>query len=233
MRWAVIRFPGSHCAVDVEHAIDVLRLGEARVLRGDAVSLEGADAVVLPGGFSHGDYLRPGAIAARAPVMAAVREFARRGGPVLGICNGFQILCEAGMLPGALTVNRRRRFVCQDVNLRVERADLPFTRGYRPGEVIVWPIAHEQGRFVAEPRTLARIEDQGQVVLRYSDPGGVLDDRFNPNGSAGAIAGVANDRGNVLGVMPHPERAVDPRLGPTDGARLFTALADVWVGSER
>lgn len=233
MRWAVIRFPGSHCAGDVEHAIRLLDLGEVRTLTAQARTLQGADVVVLPGGFSHGDYLRPGAMAARSPVMAAVSTFVEQGGPVLGICNGFQILCEAQILPGALAVNRQRRFVCQDVHLRLERADLPFTRGYTAAQVMLWPIAHEQGRYVPGPVPLSELQAQGQIVLRYCDADGRLDERANPNGSTGAVAGITNRRGNVLGVMPHPERAVDPRLGPTDGVPLFTALAGRLVGASR
>jgi phosphoribosylformylglycinamidine synthase len=186
----------------------------------------GTDLVVVPGGFSYGDYLRCGAIAARAPVMDAVRAHAAKGGLLLGVCNGFQILCEAGLLPGVLMRNSQLRFICRDVYLKVERSDTPFTRGYNAGQVIKVPVAHGEGNYTADADTLKRIEGEGRVLFRYSDPHGRLDLDWNHNGSANAIAGVLNERGNVLGMMPHPENHVDPTIGSTDGRGLFAGLVD-------
>jgi phosphoribosylformylglycinamidine synthase len=186
--------------------------------------LQGADAVILPGGFSYGDHLRAGAIARFAPVMAAVADHAERGGPVLGICNGFQILCEAGLLPGALTRNAGLAFVCRRIHVLCETAGTAFTSTVEVGEVLDVPVKHGEGRFVADPDTLARIEGEGRVVFRYCSPRGDLGDEWNPNGATNHIAGVANDRGNVVGMMPHPEHAVDPDVGPTGGQPLFESL---------
>jgi phosphoribosylformylglycinamidine synthase len=189
--------------------------------------LRGVDAIVLPGGFSYGDYLRAGAIAARAPIMVEVAGFAARGGPVLGICNGFQILCEAGLLAGALIRNRSLRFVCEDVWLRVETAQTCVTEGLTPGETIEVPIKHGEGRWVATPEQLAQVEGDGHVVFRYSAHDGGLDDAHNPNGATNHIAGIRNGAGNVVGLMPHPEHAVDPDVGPTGGQPLFASLLAV------
>jgi len=186
--------------------------------------LRGADAVILPGGFSYGDYLRCGALARFARVMQEVRAFADRGGPVLGICNGFQILCEAGLLPGALARNASLRFVCRIVSVRVETSQTPITADLVPGELLEIPIKHGEGRYVASAPELSRIESEGRVVFRYASPAGEVGDAWNPNGSANAIAGVRNDRGNVVGMMPHPEHAVDPDVGPTGGQPLLSAL---------
>jgi phosphoribosylformylglycinamidine synthase len=185
--------------------------------------LQGADAVILPGGFSYGDYLRTGAIARFAPIMAAVREHAEGGRPVLGVCNGFQILCEVGLLPGALIRNRGLGFICRWINVRTE-ASADATAALSTGEVLQVPIKHGEGQFVAAPEELARIEHEGLVAMRYCAPDGSLDERFNPNGSAHGIAGLRNERGNVLGMMPHPEHAVDPDLGPTGGHAVFDWL---------
>jgi phosphoribosylformylglycinamidine synthase len=182
------------------------------------------DAVILPGGFSYGDYLRCGAIARFAPVMDAISRFADEGGPVLGICNGFQILCESGLLPGALIRNRSLRFVCRIVHVRVETSRTPVTTEVLPGEVLEVPVKHGEGQFVASERDLAALEDAGRVVFRYCDPAGAVDDAFNPNGSLHAIAGIRNEAGNVVGLMPHPEHAVDPDVGPTGGQALFASL---------
>jgi len=182
------------------------------------------EAVILPGGFSYGDYLRCGAIAGHAPILDEVRTFAERGGPVLGICNGFQILCESGLLPGALIRNRSLRFICRRVFLRVETSQSPITADLVPGEVIEVPIKHGEGQFVARDEELRRIEDEGQVVFRYAGPDGVTDDAYNPNGSMRSIAGVRNPQGNVVGLMPHPEHAVDPDVGPTGGQPLLASL---------
>jgi phosphoribosylformylglycinamidine synthase len=184
----------------------------------------GTDLVVIPGGFSYGDYLRCGAIAARAPVMDAVRKFAAGGGLVLAVCNGFQIACEAGLLPGVLMRNAKLRFICKDVFLKIERSDTPFTRGYNAGQIIKVPTAHGEGNYTADADTLARLESEGRVVLRYVSPDGARADAAN--GSANAIAGIVNERGNVLGMMPHPENHVEAVIGSTDGRGLFAGLAD-------
>jgi len=186
----------------------------------------GTDLVVVPGGFSYGDYLRCGAIAARAPVMQAVRRFAGSGGLVLGVCNGFQILCEAGLLPGVLMRNQALKFICRDVFLKVERSDSPFTRGYNAGQVVRVPIAHGEGNYVADSETLVRLEGEGRVLFRYVSPEGARDPAWNVNGASNAIAGIVNERGNVLGMMPHPENHVESQLGVTDGRGLFAGLVD-------
>ena len=222
-RVAVITFPGSLDDRDALRAVRVMG-GTPVPLWHRERDLGGADAVILPGGFSYGDHLRAGAIARFAPVMAAVAEHAERGGPVLGICNGFQILCEAGLLPGALTRNAGLAFVCRRVQIRCETSDTAFTSAVVPGEVLAVPVKHGEGRFVADPETLARIEGEGQVVFRYCSPSGDLGDGWNPNGATNHIAGVANDRGNVVGMMPHPEHAVDADVGPTGGQPLFESL---------
>jgi phosphoribosylformylglycinamidine synthase len=214
-RIGVITFPGSLDDRDARRAIE-LAGGEAVALWHGSHDLEGVDALVLPGGFSYGDYLRSGAIARFSPIMQAVGDYARAGGAVLGICNGFQILCEAGLLPGALMRNAGVRFLSRPVRVRVERSDTPFTTLYRPGETLEWPIAHGAGRFAADLRTLAELEAGGQVVLRYVDA--------NPNGSANAIAGVCNAGRNVVGLMPHPERRNGALLGGEDGARVFLSM---------
>ena len=182
--------------------------------------------MVVPGGFSYGDYLRCGAIAARAPIIEAVRAHAARGGLVLGICNGFQILCEAGLLPGVLMRNTALRFVCRDAYLRVERSGTPFTRGYNAGQVIRVPVAHGEGNYVADAATIERLEGEGRVLFRYVAPDGSLEAAWNINGATNAIAGIVNEKGNVLGMMPHPENHVEAALGPTDGRGLFAGLAD-------
>ena len=183
------------------------------------------DLVVLPGGFSYGDYLRCGAIAARAPIMKAVGDHAARGGLVIGICNGFQILCEAGLLPGVLMRNAQRRFLCRMQHVRVENAQTPFTRRYRPGQVVKFAIAHGEGNFVADDETIEKIEAEGRVAFRYCDAEGGVHDATNPNGSTHSIAGIFNERLNVLGLMPHPENLIDPLVGGVDGRALFASLA--------
>jgi phosphoribosylformylglycinamidine synthase I len=198
----------------------------AMVWHTDTALPAGIDLVVVPGGFSYGDYLRCGAIAARAPVMDAVRGFAARGGLVLGVCNGFQILCEAGLLPGVLMRNAALKFVCRDVHLRVERSDTPFTRGYNAGRVIRVPVAHGEGNYVADAATLARLEGEGRVLFRYVTPDGSLDPAWNVNGATNAIAGIVNDGGNVAGMMPHPENHIESVMGVTDGRGLFAGLVD-------
>jgi phosphoribosylformylglycinamidine synthase len=221
----VVTFPGSNCDYDCFKAVQERMDAEAVYLWHAEHDLKGVDAVFLPGGFSYGDYLRAGAIAAQSPIVREVRAFAEAGGPVAGICNGFQILCEAGMLPGALIRNRSLKFRSRTVHLRVERDDTPFTKEYRAGEVLRIHIAHGEGCYFADPATLERVEGEGQVAFRYSTRDGTIDAEANPNGSANHIAGIVNARGNVLGMMPHPERAVDALLGSTDGLGLFRSLA--------
>ncbi len=217
-RVAVVAFPGSNDDGDAVLALERLGAESFSVWHGEP-ALPAADAVVLPGGFSYGDYLRCGAIARFSPVMGAVRDFAAGGGPVLGICNGFQILCEAGLLPGILRPNRTLRFVCRDVALRVEEAAAPFTSRCEAGQRLVIPVKHGEGCYFAPPDLLAELEAHEQVVLRYA-PG------ENPNGAVDDIAGVRNRAGNVMGLMPHPEHAVDPLLGPADGALVLGSLVD-------
>jgi phosphoribosylformylglycinamidine synthase len=186
----------------------------------------GTDLVVIPGGFSYGDYLRCGAIAGRAPIMDAVHAHAAKGGLVLGVCNGFQILCESGLLPGVLMRNAGLKFICKDVYLRVERSDSPFTRGYNAGQVIRVPIAHGEGNYIADAETIKQLEGEGRVLYRYVAPNGQLDPRWNVNGATDAIAGIVNERGNVFGMMPHPENHVEAVMGCTDGRGLFAGLVE-------
>jgi len=221
MRWAIVRFPGSNCDEDARFALEKAGM-EAEFVWHTERDLKGFDGVFLPGGFSYGDYLRAGALAAKSPVMEAVRRFAQEGRYVVGVCNGFQVLTEAGLLPGALLANLNLHFTCKEVGVRVERVDLPFTRLYRKGQVLRLPIAHAEGRYYADPETLARLEGEGLVVFRYAPLKGEED--YNPNGSLNDIAGIVNEKGNVLGMMPHPERAVDEVLGGTDGLPFFLGL---------
>jgi phosphoribosylformylglycinamidine synthase subunit PurQ / glutaminase len=224
MRWGVVTFPGSCDDHDALYAV-------THVLGDDGVSLwhkdrdlKGADCVILPGGFSYGDYLRCGAMARFSPIMESVAAFARAGGFVWGICNGFQVLCEAGLLPGALIRNRSLRFVCTRVHLRLEETETPYTCRCTRGEVLTIPVKHGEGCYVADAATLERLEQNHQVVLRYVDAGGRVTAAANPNGSLGNIAGVVNEHGNVFGLMPHPEHAVERRLGGDDGLKLFHSL---------
>ena len=217
MKFGVLRFPGSCDEVDA--LLACRRYGDAELLWHHDRDLHGVDAVVVPGGFSYGDYLRAGAIARFSPVMEAVAEFAAAGGLVLGICNGFQVLCEARLLPGALLPNEELRFICRQMDVVVENADTPFTRACARGERLSIPMKHMSGRYYAPDDQLDALEANGQVVLRYA-PGGPH------NGSARDIAGVTNARGNVLGLMPHPEHAVDPLTGSTDGGKLFASMAE-------
>jgi phosphoribosylformylglycinamidine synthase len=227
MKSAVVVFPGINRERDMARALKLISGREpAMVWHAETALPVGTDLVVIPGGFSYGDYLRCGAIAARAAIMDAVRAHAQDGGLVLGVCNGFQILCESGLLPGVLMRNAALKFICRDVYLRVERSDTPFTRGYNAGQVIRVPVAHGEGNYVADAETLARIEGEGRVLYRYTSPDGSLDPAWNHNGASNAIAGVLNERRNVLGLMPHPENHVEPSLGPTDGRGLFAGLAD-------
>lgn len=227
MKAAVVVFPGINRERDMARTLKLTSGHEpAMVWHADSELPAGTDLVVIPGGFAYGDYLRCGAIAARSPIMDAVRAFAGKGGLTLGVCNGFQILCEAGLLPGVLMRNARLKFICRDVYLRVEQSGSPFTRGYNAGQVIRVPVAHGEGNYIADADTIKRIEDEGRVLFRYSSPEGTLDAAWNVNGAINAIAGIVNDRGNVLGMMPHPENHVEAALGVTDGRGLFAGLAE-------
>ncbi len=231
MNVAIITFPGSNCDQDCHRSVDVAGGSPSYVWHRET-SLSGADAVVVPGGFAHGDYLRPGAIARFSPIMDSVVDFARGGGLVVGICNGFQVLCEAGLLPGALLRNESLRFQSHDCTMRVERADTVYTSEYREGQVIRMPLSHADGNYYADPETLAELEDGGRVVFRYCDASGAVSELANPNGSLNNIAGIVNARGNVLGMMPHPDRAFDPALGSVDGLPLFTSLVGALARAE-
>lgn len=225
MRAAVVVFPGSNCDRDVVRALaETSGVDVSEAWHDDGELPEATDLVVLPGGFSYGDYLRPGAMAARSPIMTDVRRHASRGGLVLGICNGFQVLTEIRLLPGTLLPNQGTRFVCRPCFLRVERPDTPFTTAYAMGEVVQFPIAHADGRFFLPEEELDRLEARGQVAFRYCDAVGETSDRANPNGAARDIAGVVNEQGNVLGLMPHPERVCDPMLGGEDGLRMWSSV---------
>jgi len=227
MKAAILVFPGINRERDMART---LRLTSGReptmVWHADTALPSGTDLVVIPGGFSYGDYLRCGAIAARAPIMDAVRAYSAQGGLVLAVCNGFQIACEAGLLPGVLMRNARLRFICRDIFLKVERSDSPFTRGYNAGQVVRVPTAHGEGNYAADAETIARLEGEGRVIFRYVAPDGTRDEAYNVNGSTNAIAGIVNERGNVLGMMPHPENHVEAAIGATDGRGLFAGLVD-------
>jgi phosphoribosylformylglycinamidine synthase I len=224
MRFAVVVFPGSNCDHDAYHAVRHVLGAEATFVWHKETDLSGADVVILPGGFSHGDYLRTGAIARFSPVMAAVGAFAASGGPVIGICNGFQILLEAGMLPGAMLRNRGLKFRCEHVHLRVERTDTPFTALCSEGQVLSVPIAHGDGNYYAPPEALAELEAAGRVIFRYAEPDGRITDAANPNGSLHNIAGICNAARNVVGLMPHPERACEAALGSADGLVVLQSV---------
>jgi len=225
MKAAVVVFPGINRERDMARTLTLVSgRAPAMVWHADTTLPAGTDLVVLPGGFSYGDYLRCGAIAARAPIMEAVRAHAEKGGLVLGVCNGFQILCEAGLLPGVLLRNAGLKFICRDVFMRVERSDTPFTRGYNAGQVIRVPTAHGEGNYFASPETLERLEAEGRVLFRYTDAEGKRDPKSNVNGARNSIAGVLNEKLNVLGLMPHPENHVESVVGCTDGRGLFAGL---------
>jgi phosphoribosylformylglycinamidine synthase subunit PurQ / glutaminase len=224
MKFGIVTFPGSNCDYDAYRAV-IDTLGEEAVyIWHKEHDLQNSDVIVLPGGFSYGDYLRPGAIARFSPVMSEVVEHAKRGGPVIGICNGFQIACEAGLLPGALLRNASLQFVSAPVNLRIENSDTLFTSAYDQGEVIRVPIAHGDGRYTASERELDLLEERDRVVFRYVNAKGEVTPDANPNGSERAIAGIINAEGNVLGMMPHPERALDDILGSHDGLGVFESI---------
>jgi phosphoribosylformylglycinamidine synthase I len=224
MKIGVVVFPGSNCDHDAYHAVGGVLQKPVEFIWHQSENMSGLDAVILPGGFSYGDYLRTGAIARFSPVMRALDKFARSGGLVLGICNGFQILCEAGLLPGALMRNTGLRFICRHVHIRVETTATPFTSAARTGQVLRIPIAHADGNYVCDDATLAELKRNDQIAFRYCAPDGSLDPAANPNGSRDAIAGLCNHGRNVLGMMPHPERAVESALGSTDGLVVFQSL---------
>jgi phosphoribosylformylglycinamidine synthase len=224
MKFGVVVFPGSNCDRDCLHVAENVMGQPARVIWHQETSLGDADCVFLPGGFSYGDYLRTGAIARFSPIMKAIQSFAADGGLVMGICNGFQILCEAHLLPGALIQNKGLRFLCKTVRVRAERTDSPFTRACSPGQVLAVPVAHHGGCYFADDATLRTLEDNGQVLFRYCDANGVVSDAANPNGSARNIAGICNAARNVFGMMPHPERAAEPLLGSADGRAIFESV---------
>jgi len=224
MRFAVVVFPGSNCDHDAHHALASVLGQEVELVWHKATDLGGADVVVLPGGFSYGDYLRCGAIARFSPVMTRVKEFAAAGGPVIGICNGFQVLLEAGLLPGGMRRNRDLKFICEHVHLRVESADTPFTCSAVSGQVLRIPIAHGEGNYYADPQTLRELGDNRQIVFRYTAPDGTRDEDWNVNGSTDAIAGICNRGRNVVGLMPHPERACEAAVGSTDGRVVFESV---------
>jgi phosphoribosylformylglycinamidine synthase I len=230
MKFAVIVFPGSNCDHDAFHAAKQVLRQDAELIWHKDTSLKGADAVILPGGFAHGDYLRTGAIARFSPIMQEVKAFAAAGGPVLGICNGFQILLEAGLLPGAMLRNRSLHFRCEHVHVRVEQTDTPFTAAASPRQILRIPIAHGEGNYYAEPDVVARLERNRQVVFRYVTASGEESDDANPNGSIHNIAGITNESRNVVGLMPHPERACELAVGSADGLVMFQSVL-IGVGS--
>jgi phosphoribosylformylglycinamidine synthase len=229
MKFAVIVFPGSNCDQDAHYAATHVLGQSAELIWHKDTDLKGADVVVLPGGFAHGDYLRTGAMARFSPVMREVKAFAERGGPVLGICNGFQILLESGLLPGAMLRNRGLKYRCEHVHVRVEQNDTPFTGGAQVGQVLRIPIGHGEGNYYAPPDVLEKLEANRQVVLRYTTADGRVDDAANPNGSVNAIAGICSERRNVVGMMPHPERACEPRLGSVDGLVILESIVKAFA----
>ncbi len=224
MKFAIIVFPGSNCDHDCYHVVKHVMGQEAEYVWHKDRSLEVFDCVILPGGFSYGDYLRTGSIARFSPIMAEVSCFAAAGGLVLGICNGFQILCEAGLLPGVLMRNSALKFICKNIDVRVESSKSAFTSAYKDNEVLSIPVAHADGNYFASPETIQELEDNGRVLFRYSTAKGDLSPEANPNGSIGNIAGITNAAGNVLGLMPHPERASELALGNTDGKGMFESI---------
>jgi len=224
MKFAIVVFPGSNCDADCWHIARDLLGCEADYVWHKETDLKGADAVILPGGFAYGDYLRAGALARFSPVMESVSRFAKAGGPVLGICNGFQVLLEAGLLPGAVRVNKTLRYVCRDVFMRVENMETAFTRLYEPGQIVRMPIGHGEGNYTAPPETLEELNREGRVVFRYCDEEGRVNDAGNPNGAAENIAGIANRDGNVVGLMPHPDRCSEGLLGNDIGRKMFESV---------
>ena len=233
MKFGIVVFPGSNCDEDAFHAARDVFGQEAEYLWHKDADLKDADVVILPGGFAHGDYLRTGAMARFSPIMAPVRAFAERGGPVLGICNGFQILLEAGLLPGAMLRNKGLQYRCEHVYLRVEQTDTPFTAAATAGQVLSIPIGHGEGNYFAPPDMLAALEANRQVILRYTDPRGRVDEQWSPNGSVNAIAALCNEKRNVVGMMPHPERACEALLGGEDGRVVFDSIVRAFRSADR
>ena len=228
MKFGVIKFPGANCDQDAYHTLKDVLGQPTEYLWHQDTDLKSVDCVVVPGGFSYGDYLRCGAIARFSPVMGAVQEFAAAGGLIIGMCNGFQILCESHLLPGALLRNDGQKFVCKQIYLRTENADTPFTNTLAAGQVLQVPIAHGEGKYVCDAATLVELSDANRVLFRYCDADGSVSDAANPNGSLSHIAGVASADFRILGMMPHPERASDPALGSADGRALFESLLRYW-----
>jgi len=224
VKFAIVVFPGSNCDQDCYHIAKDLLECEAETVWHQDQDLKGADAVILPGGFAYGDYLRAGALARFSPVMESVAAFAKDGGAVLGICNGFQVLLEAGLLPGAVRVNRGLRYVCRDVYLKAENVETPFTRLYQPGEVITMPIGHMEGNYTASPEVRAELAREKRIVFRYCDEKGRATDEANPNGAEDGIAGICNRDGNVVGLMPHPDRCAEGLLGNEAGRKMFESV---------
>jgi phosphoribosylformylglycinamidine synthase I len=224
MRFGIVVFPGTNCDRDCWHVVKAVLNCDVDFVWHEERDVSRFDCIILPGGFSYGDYLRVGAIARFSPVMESVRDFAEKGGLVIGICNGFQILVEAGLLPGALVRNKTIHFICKFVNLRVENANTPFTNRCEVGQVLRIPIAHNDGRYFCDKETLRRLERNGQIVFRYCTPDGEVTEEANPNGSVGNIAGIVNEKGNVLGMMPHPERASERLLGSEDGLFIWRSI---------
>ncbi len=230
MKGGVLVFPGSNCDHDCYHVLKHVFKMDTDFVWHKETSLEGYDLVVVPGGFTYGDYLRTGAMAKLSPVMSALKTFVNRGGPVIGICNGFQILLEAGLLPGAMMANVSLKFICDHVYLRTETQDTPFTSNLQRGSVLKIPVAHYQGNYMASPETLLELEDNDQIVFKYCDAGGNVVESANPNGSVKNIAGICNPERNVVGMMPHPERCSEPELGSVDGKHIFESVIDSLAG---
>ena len=233
MKFGVIVFPGSNCDHDAYYALGAVAGQQVTYLWHESADLESSDAVILPGGFAFGDYLRTGAIARFSPVMESVTRFAQSGGLVLGICNGFQILCEAGLLPGALMRNAGLKYICRAVHVRVETTDTPFTNACRKGEVLKIPIGHMEGNYFCEPETLELLQRENRVLFRYCDPQGRTTAEANPNGSLDNIAGICNEGRNVCGMMPHPDRSSEIQLGSADGLKVFQSLVGALTGSQK
>ncbi len=230
MKGGVLVFPGSNCDHDCYHVLKHVFMMDTDFVWHKETSLEGYDLVVVPGGFTYGDYLRTGAMAKLSPVMSALKTFVKRGGSVIGICNGFQILLEAGLLPGAMMANVSLKFICDHVYLRTETQDTPFTSNLQRGSVLKIPVAHYQGNYMASPETLLELEDNDQIVFKYCDAGGNVVESANPNGSVKNIAGICNPERNVVGMMPHPERCSEPELGSVDGKHIFESVIDSLAG---
>ncbi|MBI4212661.1 MAG: phosphoribosylformylglycinamidine synthase subunit PurQ [Deltaproteobacteria bacterium] len=229
MKFGIVVFPGSNCDHDCHHVITKVLGHEAKFLWHKEQDLHGVDGVILPGGFSYGDYLRSGAMAACSPIMDSIKAFAHDGGMVFGICNGFQILLEAKLLPGVLMRNQSLKFICKDVCLRVENTETPFTNTMQTGDVLTLPIAHMDGNYTLDRRSATKLLEEGRVLFRYCDSSGQVDDESNPNGSVESIAGVMNEQGNVAGMMPHPERCSESMLGNRDGLKIFESIVKAWT----